>query len=156
MPKPILLFLLQDFRGEGWLHYQDFSNTNPLEFNGVKYPIISMRWIYDVEGCFFTWSCLEDLKVKFTLNLLHLGAKNWWKLVTGAFYHVENTIVTWEKLTKMFCTDYVLLAERERLAQEYLSLKKTTDSATKITKMFSDIALFYPEYVASEQVQMSR
>ena len=40
--------------------YQDFNNTKPLTFDGVQDPIITMRWLSDVEGCFFTCSCLAD------------------------------------------------------------------------------------------------
>lgn len=35
---------------------------------------------------------------------------------------------------KMFCTEYILIVERVRLALEYLSLKQTIDLVTEITK----------------------
>lgn len=54
----------------------------------------------------------------------------------------------------MFYVDYVPLVEQERLTQEYLSLKQTSDSVTEITEMFMERALCYPENVASEQAQM--
>ena len=34
--------------------YQDFDNTKPPTFDGVQDPIIPMRWLSDIEGCFFT------------------------------------------------------------------------------------------------------
>lgn len=55
-----------------------------------------------MKGCFFTFSCDEDQKVKFPLNLLHLGAQDWWKLVTGGCSPMENPVVTWEQFTGMF------------------------------------------------------
>ena len=34
--------------------YRDFDNTKPPTFDGVQDPIVAMRWLSDVEGCFFT------------------------------------------------------------------------------------------------------
>lgn len=48
----------------------------PSKFDRVKDPIASIRWIFDMEACFFTCSCLDEQKVKFVLNLLRLMAKN--------------------------------------------------------------------------------
>ena len=37
--------------GSGWVcQYQDFDNTKPPTFDGVRDPIIAMRWLSDVEG----------------------------------------------------------------------------------------------------------
>lgn len=58
------------------MQYQELSNTKPLVFDGVMDPNISMRWISDVEGCFYMCSCADNLKVKFALNLLRLGVKD--------------------------------------------------------------------------------
>ena len=40
--------------------YRDFDNTKLPIFNGVQDPIISMRWLSDIEGCFFTCSFPTD------------------------------------------------------------------------------------------------
>ena len=57
------------------MHYWEFSNTKPPEFENVKEPIVFMRWVSDVEGCFNTCSFPENLKVQFALNLLRLPEK---------------------------------------------------------------------------------
>lgn len=66
--------------------YRDFDNTKPLTFDGTQDPIKSIRWLYDVEGCFFTCSCPTEQKVRCALNLLRSGAKDWWRLITGSYY----------------------------------------------------------------------
>lgn len=53
----------------GAMQYQDFSNMQPSEFKGDKDPIIAIRLISDVKGCFYTCSCPKDQKVKFVMNL---------------------------------------------------------------------------------------
>lgn len=45
-------------------------------------------------------------------------------LATSAYSHEEKVAFTWEHFSKMFCTDSMSLVERERLAQEYLSLRQ--------------------------------
>ena len=56
----------------------------------------------------------------------------------------------------MFQDEYVPPMERERLAQEFLSLKQGTRSVTVITRIFHKRALFCPKHVSTEQACMSR
>ena len=55
-------------QGGDALLYRDFSNMKPPEFDGTQDPIVAMRWISDIEGCFYTCSCPEHLRVRFALN----------------------------------------------------------------------------------------
>lgn len=45
--------------------YREFYNTKPPEFNGARDPIVSMMWISDMEGCFYTSACSANLKFKY-------------------------------------------------------------------------------------------
>lgn len=45
--------------------------------------------------------------------------------------------------------------ERVRLAHEYLDLRQTTKMVMEIMKMLTKRALFFPEFVASEQAHMT-
>ena len=57
-------------------------------------PIDAIRWITDVKRCFYTYSCLDDLRVRFALNLLRLGAKDRWKFVTVDLSPIEMAAIT--------------------------------------------------------------
>lgn len=142
--------------GEKDMTYSEFSNTKPLEFDGIKDPIVDKRWISHVEGCFYTCACPVNLKFRYTHNLLRLGAKDRWNFFTKNNSPTKKRAVSWEQFLERFKADYVPPVERERFAQQYLSLKKTTESVTEITKMFIERDLFCLEYASSEQVQMSR
>ena len=61
-------------QGGDALLFREFSNTKPPEFDGTPGPVAAMSWISDIEGCFFTCSSPEHLKVRFALNQLRLGA----------------------------------------------------------------------------------
>lgn len=93
-----------------------------------------MIWVVDVEGCFYIFSCPYKQKIKFALNLLHTGSKDWLNLATKEFSRVEKDAMSWEQYTDMFRTKYVPQFEREHLAQEYLSLKQTMESVIEIIK----------------------
>ena len=114
-----------------------------------------MRWISDVEGCFFTCSCPTDQKVKCGFNLLRSGAKDWWRLATGDYTDDQRAVVTWEQFRDMFCARYIPRVERERLTQEFLSLRQDGESVMEITRMFTKRAMFCPEFT-SKQCQMTR
>lgn len=38
------------------MQYWEFKNRKPMDFDGNKYPIATIGWIFDVEGCFYTCS----------------------------------------------------------------------------------------------------
>ena len=84
------------------------------------------------------------------MNQLRLGAKDWWKFVMANFTLEEISAVTWEKFTTMFRDEYVPPVERERLVQEFLTLKQGTDSVTVITRKFHERAMFCPKQVSTE------
>lgn len=66
------------------------------------------------------------------------------------FIHIEQRdAVSWEQLSGMFCSRYVPLVERERLAYKYLDLRQGTESVIEITKIFTERAMFYPKFAAS-------
>ena len=65
-----------------------------LDFDGIKDPIVAIRWISDMEGCFFTRSCPEDWKVRCALNLLHMGAMDWWNLVASSYTLEQRIVIT--------------------------------------------------------------
>ena len=50
--------------------YRDFYYTKPPTFDGVQDPIVAMRWLSDVEGCFSTSLCPADQRARCALDLL--------------------------------------------------------------------------------------
>lgn len=50
----IVVVAFVSVKGRGVMHYRDFNNMTPLEFDRVKDLIAAIRWISDVESCFFT------------------------------------------------------------------------------------------------------
>ena len=102
-----------------------------------------MRWLSDIEGCFFTYYCPPDHRFRRALNLLRPGVKDWWRLVTSLYSLDRRTAVTWEKFLEIFRSRYVPMVERGRLAQDYLDVRQGTESVMEITKIFMERATFF-------------
>lgn len=123
----------------------------PPKFDGTQDPIVAMRWISNVEIYFYTCSFPENLRVHFALNLLLLGAKDWWKFVTIDYTLAERSMVTRKRFTEIFRYDFVPVVVRERLDQELLSLKQKTKMVTEIMRTFHEWAMFCPKHVSINQ-----
>ena len=83
-------------QGGDSLLFREFSNMKPPDFDGTQDPIAAMRWIADIDGCFYTCSCTEHLRVRFALIQLRLGVKDWWKFVTAHFMPAKmSTFPRW-------------------------------------------------------------
>ncbi|XP_023747807.1 uncharacterized protein LOC111896008 [Lactuca sativa] len=121
----------------------------------VADPIAAMRWLLDVEGCFFTYSCPTDQKVRCALNWLRSRAKDWWRLMRGSYTDDQRAAVTWEQFRDMFRDRYIPRVEHDRLSQEFLELRQGTETVTEVTCMFTERAMFCPEF-ALEHAQMTR
>ena len=106
-----------------------------------------------MEGCFSTSLCPADPRVGCALNLLRLGAKDWWRLTTGSFSDAQRAAVSWDQFRGMFSTRYVPRDEQEKLARKFVKLRQDLESVTESTGMFVERAMFCPEF-ASEQAQM--
>lgn len=80
--------------------YREFNIVKSPEIESVRDPVIAMRWIFDVEGCFYTCSCRSDLKFSYTQNLLCHGVKPWCNFVTKDYSPVEKNAITWEQFVE--------------------------------------------------------
>lgn len=50
--------------GDKEMPYREFNNSKPLLFDGVRDPIAAMRWVSNMEGCFYTCACPTNLKCR--------------------------------------------------------------------------------------------
>ena len=61
--------------------YKDFQACKPPVFEGETDPIISQRWVKDIEGVFRVSECPARLHVRFVTHMLRGAAKDWWGLL---------------------------------------------------------------------------
>ncbi|KAJ9541812.1 hypothetical protein OSB04_028318 [Centaurea solstitialis] len=119
-------------------------------------PTAALRWISDMEGVFHTCGCPENLKVRYTLNLLRGPAKYWWKLQAAGMTEAQLGALLWGEFVERFRRQYVSRVEIEWITQDFLSYNQQKESVTELTIKFREMALFYPDYTRSEDIKMER
>ncbi|KAJ9539061.1 hypothetical protein OSB04_031794 [Centaurea solstitialis] len=82
--------------------FKEFMVCQPPSFQGEKDPIISSRWISEVEGEFLTSFCPAEVKI---------------------------AAMTWEEFKVLFKAEFEPQVELERLTNEFLYMKQTLDNS---------------------------
>ncbi|GJV98970.1 reverse transcriptase domain-containing protein [Tanacetum coccineum] len=82
--------------------YSDFSACDPSSYSRESNPFLRHRWIQDVEGTFDTSKCPDNLRVKFTANLLHGRAKEWWNYTLAAKGPDVARNLSWNEFKELF------------------------------------------------------
>lgn len=129
--------------------YKNFSNCKPSEFEGETNPIISLRWLSEVEGAFLLHECPQRLKVIFTEHLLRKRGKDWWDLIVKARGYQEAAKIPWDSFKEMFLEKYAPYAEIAKIREKFLTINQGDMSVSDYTGLFVDKSRFYAEYVAS-------
>ena len=139
---------------ENQFKYKDFAVSNPPEFHGQQDPIISYRWLLDMEAAFSITECPPEYKVKYASHLLRYRAKDWWDLNKGASSLEAVNSMGWNEFKDMFLKYFSPEAEVRRIRQDFLSMHQTTESVSEFTGKFIDRARFNPDYVGNEKRMM--
>ncbi|KAJ9544397.1 hypothetical protein OSB04_024104 [Centaurea solstitialis] len=136
--------------------YKDFSACQPPKFEGEKDPIISSRWVSEVEGVFLTSFCFTEVKGRFATNLFRGPAKDWWNVVNNSRKPEQIGDLMWEEFTEMFKAEFVPQIEVQRLTTKFLQMVQTTASVNEITDRFQERSLFCRDYVVNKRMKMYR
>ncbi|KAJ9546782.1 hypothetical protein OSB04_019325 [Centaurea solstitialis] len=136
--------------------FKDFMACQPPNFLGEKGSVISSRWVSEVEGAFLTSFSPAEVKVRFAANLLRKAAKDWWNVMSSSRTPEQVAAMTWEEFKGLFKAEFEPQVEIERLTNEFLYMKQTTESVSEITEKFLERSRFCPNYVADETMKMYR
>ncbi|XP_071688266.1 uncharacterized protein [Rutidosis leptorrhynchoides] len=97
---------------------KDFKLGNPPTYEESLDPIVSSRWVTDIEACFRTTRCPDDLKTTFGTSMFRGLAQRWWNdllVVKGSNYPDK---ITWEEFKVEFFKNFRSEGEVERLLRE--------------------------------------
>ena len=142
--------------GRREISFKDFSACHPPTFHGGKDPVVSRRWIADLESAFYTSYCQDGAKARFASFLLRDGGRDWWEIVKESLSEEERDAITWTEFVERYTADFEPRVEMERVGHEYLALEQTTELVREITDRFRELTLLCPEVAGSERMKMSR
>ncbi|GJT75499.1 reverse transcriptase domain-containing protein [Tanacetum coccineum] len=113
-------------------------------------------WIQDVEGTFDTSKCLDNLRVKFTANLLRGRAKEWWNYILAAKDPDVAQNMPWNEFKELFLQKFSPQAELKNIRRNFLSTHQATQqSVHEFSMTFLDRSCFLPEYINDQKLLMN-
>ncbi|KAD2804639.1 hypothetical protein E3N88_38016 [Mikania micrantha] len=136
--------------------YKDFVACKPAEFKGEVDPLLSQRWIADMEGTFETCHCDATDEVVFAGNQLRERAKDWWELLRKEKGREGVKSLTWAEFKELFLKRFCPQAAIDRITEEFLHMRHKDESIDTITAVFFDKARFCPDLLQTERMWINR
>jgi hypothetical protein len=94
---------------------RDFSSLRPPTFEGVKNPLVSQRWVHEMENAFFTAAIPAAARVRLATSTLRDAARDWWTGLGDSLTLPVRDALTWEQFLERFRREFVPVVEVERL-----------------------------------------
>ncbi|KAD4889132.1 hypothetical protein E3N88_21205 [Mikania micrantha] len=136
--------------------YKEFVACKPSEFKGEVDPLLSQRWIIDMEGTFETSHCDPEDEVIFSGNQLRERAKDWWELLRKERGRDGVKSLTWAEFKELFLKRFCPQAAIDRITEEFLHMRHKEESIDTITAIFYDKARFCPDLLQTERMWINR
>ncbi|XP_023737006.1 uncharacterized protein LOC111884940 [Lactuca sativa] len=133
--------------------FWEFKVCGALEFFGVRDPIVSRRWVADIENAQRTSYCPDVAKVGFASCMLRDRARDWWGEVTKQVGSTGVAEMTWVTFVWRFDLEFALPIEVQRIVREFHDLQQTTETVAEITTKFWEQALLTPQYATDEEMR---
>ncbi|XP_071719476.1 uncharacterized protein [Rutidosis leptorrhynchoides] len=134
--------------------YKDFKLTKPPIFEGNPDPLISTRWISDVEGCFRVSESAPEKKTRLSTSLLRGAAKTWLDdkiLVMGEGPFMS---LSWDDFKTEFFLEYRTQADLTRIPNELRNLRQGSMDLNTLKANFLAKVRFLPEYNGNDRMLM--
>ncbi|KAD5961588.1 hypothetical protein E3N88_13061 [Mikania micrantha] len=136
--------------------YKEFVACKPTEFKGEVDPLLSQRWITDMESTFETCHCDPSDEVMFAGNQLKERAKDWWELLRKEKGRDGIKDLTWGAFKELFLKRFCPQAAIDRITEEFLHMRHKEEDIDTITAVFYDKAKFCPDLLRTERMWINR
>ncbi|KAD4179563.1 hypothetical protein E3N88_28154 [Mikania micrantha] len=136
--------------------YKEFVACKPTEFKGEVDPLLSQRWITDMESTFETCHCDPSDEVMFAGNQLKERAKDWWELLRKEKGRDGIKDLTWGAFKELFLKRFCPQAAIDRITEEFLHMRHKEEDIDTITAVFFDKAKFCPDLLRTERMWINR
>ena len=118
--------------------FREFKACGAPEFSGVRDPIVSRRWVADIENAQRTSSCPEEAKVGFASCMLRDRARDWWGEITSQVGAAGVADMSWAEFVRRFDQEFAPPIEVQRMVREFHDLQQTTETMAEITTKFRE------------------
>ena len=91
--------------------FKDFKGCGMPDFHGVKYAMVTRRWITDIEYVQLASFCPEGSKVQYVAVCLRDRARDLWDAVRDSLGAPTIEALTWSDFVTRFKAEFVLVVE---------------------------------------------
>ncbi|KAI3717316.1 hypothetical protein L1987_68865 [Smallanthus sonchifolius] len=135
---------------------KEFMVIKPKEYDGQVDPILSHRWVVDMESNFETTKCKPEDRVMFSVPLLTGRAKEWLLNLRKERGVLGVTSMSWEEFKAAFLKYHCPQAAVDRMTEEFLLMSQKNESIDELAGAFFDRAKFCPDVVSTEKAKINR
>lgn len=136
--------------------YKYFLSCKPPEFKGSGDPVVSMRWLKEMENVFKTSKCSESDKVLYAVTMLKDEALYWWDMVSSMLGEGIVGQLTWGQFIAKFKEDFISESALDQIEEEFLTLKQGDLSVVDYTYKFMEKARFVEHQIPTEKKKIKR
>ncbi|XP_022019290.1 uncharacterized protein LOC110919327 [Helianthus annuus] len=143
-------------RNEGGCSFKTFLTCNPPEFEGSTDPTESQRWIRGIQQAFDSCDCDDAHKVVYAIRMLKGKALDWWDTVSAALGQEAVNNLTWAMFIERFNEDHCTRRDRNKMIEEFLTLKKGDMTVAKFASKFVEKLKFARKVAPDEEEVVNR
>ena len=136
--------------------FKTFLDCKPIEFKGSSDPVVSIRWLREMEVVFESCDCPESKKVLFASRMLKGDALDWWDTRREALGVEFVANMTWESFKELYKKEYCTTRDQRLLEQEFLTLKKGDKTINEYARLFMEKLRFCGHLCRDEEARVSR
>jgi len=133
-------------------NYKNFSICRPPEYDGNSDPMVSTRWISEIEGSFRITKCPQELKTMYGASMLRGSAKEWWDDLIQVKGEDVMMSMEWATFKTEFFKFFRSEAEVSKLRAEFMTMEQGTMDLNDFKTQFLKKAQFCPEYLSNDQL----
>ncbi len=119
------------------------------QFKGTVDPLEVDQWLEGMERVFRNPQYTDDLKLEYSVYLLHGDAYEWWKIVPHSM--LEPPVLTWGDFLREFRQKYVPDTYVDMKLQEFLGMKQGNRTVAKYEREFSCLSHYAESLLATSR-----
>ncbi|KAI3825566.1 hypothetical protein L1987_07057 [Smallanthus sonchifolius] len=136
--------------------YKDYMICKPKDFHGEVDPLVSQRWITEIESTFETCHYDPEDRVVLAVNQLKGRAKDSLHNLRKEKDSIGS--ISWEEFKEAFLKNHCPQAAVDHITEEFLRMRQYNESIDELAGMFYDKSQFCPELeveVASKKTKLA-
>ena len=132
---------------------KNYISYGGTRFDGLGGALNALAWVEGCEEAFEHMPLSSVQRRGLATQNLDGAALQWWKAIRAG---LDLAVFGWEAFLLRFHAKFVPLSERNKLSEEFLSLRQGAFTATAVINRFNALSRFCPSMVDTEEKRVER